>query len=139
MNHTTKELIDTLLAISVVSQRLAKKLSREEKKMEPIMKVINALSALTAALQEMTEQTTDNYLNTFETIYDPEKDKPVAEEKPTPQTVDFIQLRKRLSEISRTGHTEEIKELLLKHGAEKLSEINESDYATVLAEAEALL
>lgn len=64
MNHTTKELIDTLLAISVVSQRLAKKLSREEKKMEPIMKVINALSALTAALQEMTEQTTDNYLNT---------------------------------------------------------------------------
>lgn len=56
--------------------------------MEPIMKVINALSALTAALQEMTEQTTDNYLNTFETIYDPEKDKPVAEEKPTPQTVD---------------------------------------------------
>lgn len=32
MNHTTKELIDTLLAISVVSQRLAKKLSREEKK-----------------------------------------------------------------------------------------------------------
>ena len=135
MNHTTKELIDTLLAISVVSQRLAKKLSREEKKMEPIMKVINALSALTAALQ----QTTDNYLNTFETIYDPEKDKPVAEEKPTPQTVDFIQLRKRLSEISRTGHTEEIKELLLKHGAEKLSELNESDYATVLAEAEALL
>ena len=107
--------------------------------MEPIMKVINALSALTAALQEMTEQTTDNYLNTFETIYDPEKDKPVTEEKPTPQTVDFIQLRKRLSEISRTGHTEEIKELLLKHGAEKLSELNESDYATVLAEAEALL
>lgn len=36
--------------------------------MEPIMKVINALSALTAALQELTEQTTDNYLNTFETM-----------------------------------------------------------------------
>lgn len=102
--------------------------------MEPIMKIINALSVLTAALQELTEQTTEKYLNTFETIYEP-----VAEEKPTPQTVDFIQLRKRLSEISRTGHTEEIKELLLKHGAEKLSELNESDYATVLAEAEALL
>lgn len=36
MNHTTKELIDTLLAISVVSQRLAKKtVKRGEKKWNP--------------------------------------------------------------------------------------------------------
>lgn len=113
--------------------------------MEPIMKVINALSALTAALQELTQQTTDGYLNTFETIYDPEKDEPQAEtqkEQPAPKNeeapVTFVQLRSRLSEISRNGHTAEIKELIAKYGADRLSDVAESDYAALLAEAEGL-
>lgn len=113
--------------------------------MEPIMKVINALSALTAALQELTQQITDGYLNTFETIYDPEKDEPQAEspkEQPTPKneeaTVTFVQLRSRLSEISRNGHTAEIKELIAKYGADRLSDVAESDYVALLAEAEGL-
>lgn len=113
--------------------------------MEPIMKVINALSALTAALQELTRQITDGYLNTFETIYDPEKDEPQAEspkEQPTPKneeaTVTFVQLRSRLSEISRNGHTAEIKELIAKYGADRLSDVAESDYVALLAEAEGL-
>ena len=42
--------------------------------METMVKIINALSALTAALQEFTEQTTNGYINTFEEIYNPEKD-----------------------------------------------------------------
>lgn len=114
--------------------------------MEPMMKIINALSALTAALQEYTAQTTNGYLNTFETIYDPEKDNPqetAPKEQSTPepekQTVTFVQLRSRLSEISRSGHTQEVKELIAKYGAEKLSDIAESDYAAVLAEAEGLV
>lgn len=113
--------------------------------MEPIMKVINALSALTATLQELTQQTTDGYLNTFETIYNPEKDEPQAEapkERPTPKneeaTVTFVQLRSRLSEISRNGHTAEIKELIAKYGADRLSDVAESDYVALLAEAEGL-
>ena len=36
--------------------------------MEPMMKIINALAALTAALQEFTAQTTEGYINTFEEI-----------------------------------------------------------------------
>lgn len=113
--------------------------------MEPMMKIINALAALTAALQEYTAQTTEGYLNTFETIYDPATDEPQAEtpkEQPTPKneesTVTFVQLRSRLSEISRSGHTQEVKELIAKYGAEKLSDLAESDYAAVLAEAEGL-
>ena len=113
--------------------------------MEPMMKIINALAALTAALQEYTAQTTEGYLNTFENIYDPETDEPQAEEskeQPTPKneeaTVTFVQLRSRLSEISRSGHTQEVKELIAKYGAEKLSDLAESDYAAVLAEAEGL-
>ena len=112
--------------------------------MDPMMELVNALNALTAALQKFSSQTTNAYLDTFEEIYDPDKDEPQAAEapkdQPTPKneeaTVTFVQLRSRLSEISRSGHTQEVKELIAKYGAEKLSDLAESDYATVLAEAE---
>lgn len=114
--------------------------------MDPMMELVNALNALTAALQKFTSQTTNAYLDTFEEIYDPEKDEPQAAEAPkepsTPepekQAVTFVQLRSRLSEISRNGKTAEVKELIAKYGASKLSDIAESDYAAVLAEAEGL-
>ncbi len=114
--------------------------------MDPMMELVNALNALTAALQKFSSQTTNAYLDTFEEIYDPDKDEPQAaeapKEQPTPKqeeaTVTFVQLRSRLSEISRSGHTQEVKELIAKYGAEKLSDLAESDYAAVLAEAEEL-
>lgn len=111
--------------------------------METMVKIINALSALTAALQEFTEQTTNGYINTFEEIYNPEKDEPKEApptEQPTPETkaVTFVELRSRLAEISRAGHTAEIKELIARFGAEKLSDVAETDYAALLTEAEEL-
>ena len=113
--------------------------------MDKGMELINALNALTKAVAALTEKVTTEYLNTFETIYDPEKDEPQAEtpkEQPTPKneesTVTFVQLRSRLSEISRSGHTQDVKDLIAKYGAEKLSDLAESDYAAVLAEAEGL-
>lgn len=114
--------------------------------MDKVFELINALNALTKAVGALTEKITSEYLDTFETIYDPEKDKPQAseapKEQPTPepekQTVTFVQLRSRLSEISRSGHTQEVKELIAKYGAERLSDIAESDYAAVLAEAEVI-
>lgn len=115
--------------------------------MDPMMELVNALNALTAALQKFSSQTTNAYLDTFEEIYDPEKDEPQAveapKEQPTPKqeeaTVTFVQLRSRLSEISRSGKTAEVKELIAKYGASKLSDIAEADYAAVLAEAEELV
>ena len=115
--------------------------------MDQMMELVNALNALTAALQKFSSQTTNAYLDTFEEIYDPEKDEPQAAEAPKEQptlkheeaTVTFVQLRSRLSEISRSGKTAEVKELIAKYGASKLSDIAESDYAAVLAEAEGLV
>lgn len=115
--------------------------------MDPMMELVNALNALTAALQKFTSQTTNAYLDTFEEIYNPEKDETQAaeaqKEQPAPEqkteVVTFVQLRSRLSEISRSGKTAEVKELIAKYGAEKLSDIAESDYAAVLAEAEELV
>lgn len=115
--------------------------------MDPMMELVNALNSLTAALQKFTSQTTNAYLDTFEEIYNPEKDEPQAAEVPKEQLapeqktepVTFVQLRSRLSEISRNGKTAEVKELIAKYGASKLSDITESDYAAVLAEAEGLV
>lgn len=115
--------------------------------MDKTFELINALNALTKAVGTLTEKITSEYLNTFETIYDPAEDEPQAAETPKEQpapeqkteTVTFVQLRSRLSEISRTGHTQEIKELITRYGADKLSDIAEADYAAVLAEAEGLV
>lgn len=114
--------------------------------MDKMFELINALNALTKAVGALTEKITSEYLNTFETIYDPAEDEPKAAEVPKEQlapeqkteTVTFVQLRSRLSEISRSGKTAEVKELIAKYGASKLSDIAESDYAAVLAEAEGL-
>lgn len=112
--------------------------------MDKMFELINSLNALTKAVAALTEKIKSEYLNTFETIYDPEKDEPqetTAKEQPTSeqQTVTFVQLRSRLSEISRSGHTAEVKELIAKYGADKLSDLAESDYAALLAEAEGLV
>ena len=110
-----------------------------------IEKTVKELRELLDKKEISAAELTKEYLDTFETIYDPETDEPQAEtrkEQPTQKneeaTVTFVQLRSRLSEISRSGKTAEVKELIAKYGASKLSDIAESDYAAVLAEAEGL-
>lgn len=48
------------------------------------------------------------------------------------------QVRAILAEKSRAGFTQEIKTLLKKYGANKLSEVDSSDYEALLHEAEVL-
>ena len=114
--------------------------------MQTMFELINALNALTKAVEALTAKTTTEYLNGFETIYEPPSEEespkegtPVEQPTSEPQTVTFVQLRSRLSEISRCGHTAEVKKLIVKYGAEKLSDLAESDYAALLAEAEGLV
>lgn len=66
-----------------------------------------------------------------------------AEKKPTgkkaeenPPTLEEV--RAVLAEKSRAGHTAEVKALLTKHGADKLSEIDPAEYPALLTEAEVL-
>lgn len=47
-------------------------------------------------------------------------------------------VRKVLAEKSRSGHTAKVKELLIKYGADKLSEIDPAQYSALLAEVEVL-
>ena len=59
---------------------------------------------------------------------------PVPEEKP----LTLEEVRAVLAEKSRAGHTAEVKALLIKHGADKLSDIDTAEYPALLADAEVL-
>lgn len=43
-------------------------MSKEEKRMEPIMQLVNAMTAMTTAMQKLTDKMTSEYINTFEEI-----------------------------------------------------------------------
>ncbi len=60
------------------------------------------------------------------------------EEAPAPAPIKIEDVRRELAEASRSGKTAEVRELLKKHGAAKLSEIKESEYAELLKEAKNL-
>ena len=65
------------------------------------------------------------------------------EEKPGKKTektkqVTLAEVRAVLAEKSRQGHTAEVKKLLSRHGADKLSEVDPAKYGELKAEAEVL-
>lgn len=66
----------------------------------------------------------------------PDEPKEPPETKSTPLTLERV--RGVLADKSRAGHTEAVRELLIKHGGSKLSEIDPNEYAALLAEAEVL-
>jgi len=57
---------------------------------------------------------------------------------PAPKPITLEQVRAVLAEKSRAGHTAKVRELLEKHGASKLSEVDPKEYVALLAEAEVL-
>lgn len=63
---------------------------------------------------------------------------PETSVQPTSKPLTLEDVRAVLAEKSRNGHTAKIRELLEKHGAAKLSEIDPKKYAALLAEAEVL-
>ena len=66
------------------------------------------------------------------------KDAKAAKQEPEEKPLTLEEVRAVLAEKSRSGHTEEVRELLNKHGADKLSEIDPAKYPALLAEAEVL-
>ena len=66
------------------------------------------------------------------------KEAKAAKQEPEEKPLTLEEVRAVLADKSRSGHTEEVRELLAKHGADKLSEIDPAEYAALLAEAEVL-
>jgi len=63
---------------------------------------------------------------------------PAAKEEAPVKVIPLEEVRSVLAEKSMAGFTEEIRGLLEKHGAPKLSQIDPANYAALLADAEAL-
>jgi len=54
------------------------------------------------------------------------------------KSVSLEDVRAVLAEKSRRGFTEEVKEIISKHGADRLSGIDPSEYESILSEAEVI-
>jgi hypothetical protein len=105
-------------------------------KMKELSLAVDELKRCGEALISISETLADLFSSKPET-----KEPPAAEVKTaeTPAKVYTLsEVRAILAEKSRSGHTAEVRQLLLKYGAEKLSEIKESDYASLVAEAEVI-
>ena len=114
-------------------------------KMKLLLDVVSDLRSLADSLQavadavaqggqEQPDQTTEE-----RPAQEPEKKTAAKkEEKAEPKPLTLERVRAALAEKSRAGHTSEIKALLIKHGADKLSDIDPAEYPALLAEAEVL-
>ena len=67
-----------------------------------------------------------------------ESDKPVAPEKPAKPELSLSDVRAVLAKKSQAGFTKEIKVLIEKYGAEKLSAVEPTHYEALLKEVEGL-
>ena len=126
-------------------------------KVKLLLDVIGDLRSLADSLQAVADAVADNNSAAeagLTTTKEPEKAgrggkaaakntakkdaKPAAKKEPEEKPLTLEEVRAVLAEKSRAGHTAEVKELLARHGADKLSEIDPAEYAALLAEAEVL-
>ena len=66
------------------------------------------------------------------------KPKAALKEAPKEKQLTLTEIRGILAEKSRNGKTAEVKALLIKHGADKLSDIKPEEYPALLADVEGL-
>lgn len=71
---------------------------------------------------------------------EPKKKEAMAEKKQKPErkAPSLTDVRAVLADKSRNGYTSDVKALLLKYGADKLSDINSADYEALLTEAKVI-
>ncbi len=100
-------------------------------KMNELSQLVNELNKCGETLISISE----SLASMFSTQEEAPPKKP---EKPKKKAITLEQVRAVLAEKSRAGHTAQVRELLEKYGAAKLSEIDSSQYPSLLAEAEVL-
>ena len=104
-----------------------------------ILDGIKGLRSLADALELVMEGINTH---TLESIFSPKEKQPdlfeqvsTTQEKPEEVSLTLTEVRKVLAEKSRAGHTEHVRLLLEKYGADKLSAINPTHYKSLVDEA----
>lgn len=100
-----------------------------------LLDVVSNLRSLADSVQAVAEAMAGN-----EPAEAAQPEKPVAakETKPTAKAVTLEQVRAALADKSQQGFTADVRALLEKYGAPKLSQIDPANYAALLADAEGL-
>ena len=101
---------------------------------------MSKMSELSQVLSELRDcgKTLINIADSLTEIFSSTGEEPaIPTEEPKPE-YSFLDVRKKFAEMSRAGYTEALKGLLKKYGAEKLSSVDPSQYAALLADAEAI-
>lgn len=88
-----------------------------------VKKIIGDLESLICHLKEITGETTH---------------KTLPKQVPETKKVSLEDVRAVLAKLSQIGKTADVKKLIVKHGAQKLSDVPESEYASLLHEAEGI-
>ena len=96
-----------------------------------LFEVVNHLESLSASLRTLAEVMTEN--QSQENIVTP-----VPEVTPSVKPITMEAVRAMLTPISQNGKTAQVKELLLKYGVNRLSELDPSHYEALIAEAREL-
>ena len=95
---------------------------------QKLMKVAEDLKALSESVQAVCSTVSEGLVET-----QLEQPKPVEAPK-----ISLEDVRGVLADKSRAGHTDEIREILKKYGADKLSAVDPANYPAILKEAEGL-
>jgi hypothetical protein len=108
-----------------------KKMSKMAEMAQTIEELRTAAASINAAADWLYQQFSGNENSTQEPAKAPVK----KEAKPQLKLED---VRAVLAEKSRTGHTAEVRALLQKYGAAKLSEIDPANYEALMRDAEVI-
>jgi len=96
-------------------------------KIKIIQEIISHLEGITDSLEALT-----GVSETHQTESESKVEVKVAAEKKPKQPT--LEVREAMAEKSKAGHREEMKSILLKYGAKKLTSLDEKYYAEVLKE-----
>lgn len=98
-----------------------------------LLDVVDNLRALADSVSAVAEVMAGN-----EPTQSAPQEQPAVGSRPMSTPVTLVQVRAVLAEKSQAGFTAEVRGLLEKHGAQKLSQIDPVNYAALLSDAEAL-
>lgn len=101
-----------------------------------LLDVVNDMESLTESLRTLANAIASDEPS-VESVEKPSTQE-TPEVKPAVKTISVEDVRAVLTPISQSGKTALVKELLIKHGANRLSDIDPSEYGSLLADAEVL-
>lgn len=108
-------------------------------KVKLLLGVISDIRSLADSLQAVADAINENEPTTTLSQDTPAKEeKQTKKKQATKKEVTMEEVRGKLAEISQSGRTAEVRELIKKYGGTKLSDIEAKDYADILKEAEVI-